>query len=102
MPPVLFLLGMVALLISLARPTLVLAVPRTGADVDARARRLGLDGRHRPAANASGAATTAARQFIETLPDGARVGVVSFSQGASVVAPLSADKQRAEHALDSA
>ena len=45
------------------------------------------------------AATTAAGQFIESLPDGTRVGVVSFSQGASVVAPLSADKQRAENAL---
>jgi Ca-activated chloride channel family protein len=33
------------------------------------------------------------------LPDGARVGVVSFSQGASVVAPLSSDKTRADNAL---
>jgi Ca-activated chloride channel family protein len=98
-PPLLFLLGMAALLISLARPTLVLAVPRTGADV-----MLVLD--VSGSMNATdlqptrlGAATTAARQFIESLPDGARVGVVSFSQGASVVAPLSADRQRAENAL---
>jgi Ca-activated chloride channel family protein len=98
-PPLLFLLGMAALLISLARPTLVLAVPRTGADV-----MLVLD--VSGSMNATdlqptrlGAATSAARQFIDSLPDGARVGVVSFSQGASVVAPLSADKQRAENAL---
>ena len=46
-----------------------------------------------------GAATSAARQFIDGLPDGTRVGVVSFSQGASVVAPLSSDKTRADTAL---
>ena len=66
----------------------------------ARARRLGLDGCHRLAANASaGAATTAARQFIESLPDGTRVGVVSFSQGASVVAPLSSRQAASRSAL---
>jgi Ca-activated chloride channel homolog len=98
-PPVLFLLGMAALLLGLARPTLVLAVPRTGADV-----MLVLDVSGSMAATdlqptRLQAATSAARQFIDSLPDGARVGVVSFSQGASVVAPLSADKQRAEIAL---
>jgi Ca-activated chloride channel family protein len=98
-PPALFLLGMVALLVSLARPTMVLAVPRTGADVV-----LVLDVSGSMAATdlqptRLGAATGAAKQFIDSLPDGARVGVVSFSQGASVVAPLSSDKSRAENAL---
>jgi Ca-activated chloride channel family protein len=78
---------------------MVLAVPRTGADV-----MLVLDVSGSMAATdlqptRLGAATDAAKQFIDSLPDGARVGVVSFSQGASVVAPLSSDKSRAENAL---
>ncbi|MBV9576970.1 MAG: VWA domain-containing protein [Chloroflexi bacterium] len=98
-PPVLFLLGMAALLVSLARPTMVLAVPRTGSNV-----MLVLDVSGSMAATdiqptRLGAATAAATQFIDSLPDGTRVGVVSFSQGASVVAPLSSDKTRAETAL---
>jgi Ca-activated chloride channel family protein len=98
-PPALFLLGVAALLVSLARPTMVLAVPRAGADV-----MLVLDVSGSMAATdlqptRLGAATGAARQFIDGLPEGTRVGVVSFSQGASVVAPLSPDKARAETAL---
>jgi Ca-activated chloride channel homolog len=99
-PPVLFLLGMTALLISLARPSLVLAVPRAESDIV-----LVLDVSGSMAAadlqpTRLGAATSAARSLIEDLPDGANVGVVSFSQRASVVAPLSSDKIRAERALD--
>jgi Ca-activated chloride channel family protein len=98
-PAALFLLGLAALLVSLARPMMVLAVPRSGADV-----MLVLDVSGSMAATdlqptRLGAATTAARQFIDGLPDGTRVGVVSFSQGANVVAPLSTDKSRADAAL---
>jgi Ca-activated chloride channel family protein len=101
LPPVLFLIGLAALLLSLARPTMVLAVPRSGADV-----MLVIDVSGSMAASdlqptRLGAATSAARQFIESLPDGAQVGVVSFSQGASVVAPLTSDRLRAEDALAS-
>ncbi|HEY2592398.1 MAG TPA: VWA domain-containing protein, partial [Chloroflexota bacterium] len=98
-PAALFLLGLTALLVSLARPTMVLAVPRPGADV-----MLVIDVSGSMAATdlqptRLGAATNAAKQFIDGLPDGSRVGVVSFSQGANVVAPLSSDKTRAETAL---
>jgi Ca-activated chloride channel family protein len=98
-PAVLFLIGLAALLVSLARPTLVLAVPRSGADV-----MLVIDVSGSMAATdlqptRLAAATNAARQFIDSLPDGAQVGVVSFSQGASVVAPLSEDRGRADDAL---
>ncbi len=98
-PAALFLLGLAALLVSLARPTMVLAVPRSDANV-----MLVLDVSGSMAATdlqptRLGAATSAARQFIDGLPDGTRVGVVSFSQGANVVAPLSSDKTRADNAL---
>jgi Ca-activated chloride channel homolog len=46
-----------------------------------------------------GAATQAANQLIADLPPGAQVGVVSFSQSASVVAPLSSDPTAAQHTL---
>jgi Ca-activated chloride channel family protein len=98
-PAALFLIGLAALLLSLARPTMVMAVPRSGADV-----MLVIDVSGSMAASdlqptRLGAASNAARQFIDALPDGTQVGVVSFSQGASVVAPLSDDRVRAEDAL---
>ena len=46
------------------------------------------------------AAKAAARAFIaETLP-GTKIGIISFSGSASVVAPLSADRDRVSQALD--
>jgi Ca-activated chloride channel family protein len=99
-PAALFFLGLTALLVSLARPSLVLAVPQDQSSVmlvidvsgsmeasDLKPTRLG-------------AATQAAKQLISDLPPGAQVGVVSFSQTASVVAPLSADPNVAGRALD--
>ena len=99
-PPVLFLLGMLALLFSLARPTLVLAVPRASTDVMLVLDVSGSMGATDLQPTRLDAATSAARTFLDSLPEGARVGVVSFSQGANVVAPLSSDKTQAENALN--
>jgi Ca-activated chloride channel family protein len=100
LPPVFFMLGLTALLVSLARPSMVLAVPRTETDVvlvlDTSGSMVAAD--LQP--NRLAAATSAAKQLIATLPADARVGVVSFSQGASVVSPLTSDRDRAERALD--
>jgi Ca-activated chloride channel family protein len=99
-PAGLFLLGLAALLVSLARPSLVLAVPRDEASV-----MLVLD--VSGSMNATdlqptrlGAAKQAAKSLIARLPKGAQVGVVSFSQTASVNAPLSNDPAAALRALD--
>jgi Ca-activated chloride channel homolog len=99
-PAALFLLGLAALLFGLARPSLVLAVPRDEASV-----MLVLDVSGSMAATdlqptRLGAATQAAKSLIAALPQGAQVGVVGFSQGASVVAPLSSDPRAASSALD--
>jgi Ca-activated chloride channel family protein len=99
-PPVLFLLGMTALLVSLARPSLVLAVPRTDTDVVLVIDTSGSMAATDLSPTRLGAATSAAQSLIDALPDGARVGVVSFSQTASVVAPLTSDKTQADNALD--
>lgn len=100
LPAGLFLLGLAALLVSLARPSMVLAVPRDEASVmlvldvsgsmdatDLQPTRLG-------------AAKQAAKSLIADLPKGAQVGVVSFSQTASLNAPLSNDPAAALQALD--
>ncbi len=99
-PAALFLLGLAALLFSLARPSLVLAVPQDQSSV-----MLVIDVSGSMAASdlkptRLGAATQAAKQLIADLPQGAQVGVVSFSQTASVVAPLSSDPSAASRALD--
>jgi Ca-activated chloride channel family protein len=98
-PPALFLLGLAALLVSLARPSLVLAVPRSDASI-----MLVLDVSGSMAASdlqpsRMTAATRAAHGLIEKLPDSAQVGVVSFNQSSSVVAPLSSDASAADRAL---
>lgn len=93
LPPLFFLLGLAALLVSLARPSAVIAVPRDQASVmlvldvsgsmsadDLRPDRLV-------------AARQAARAFVEALPDDAQVGLVSFSNAASVRAPLGRDHE---------
>ena len=47
-----------------------------------------------------GTAQQAAKQFVSSLPAGAQVGVISFSDTASVSAALSADPNVAQQALD--
>jgi Ca-activated chloride channel homolog len=46
------------------------------------------------------AAKAAAAAFIDALPAGIRAGVISFSSGAAVVAPLSPDHSAVKSALD--
>jgi Ca-activated chloride channel family protein len=99
-PAALFFLGLAVLLFSLARPSLVLAVPEDQSSV-----MLVIDVSGSMAATdlkptRLGAASQAAKQLIGDLPQGTQVGVVSFSQTASVVAPLSSDPNTATRALD--
>lgn len=48
----------------------------------------------------SAAAAAAVRTFIAGVPDGTRLGIVAFSSGAGVVAPLSTDKDALRAAVD--
>jgi Ca-activated chloride channel homolog len=91
LPPLLFLLGLGALLVSLARPSAVIAVPR-----DESAIMLVLDVSGSMAAtdlqpSRIEAARRSAQTFVEQLPANARVGLVSFSNRAQIVAPLTRD-----------
>ena len=100
LPPVLFLFGMAALLVSLARPSLVLAVPRDQASVMLVLDVSGSMDAHDLQPTRLGAARQAAKKLIDGLPSGAQVGVVAFSDRVSLSAPLSGDTHRAQQALD--
>ncbi len=100
LPSAFFLLGLAALLVSLARPSMVLAVPRDQASV-----MLVLDVSGSMAASdvqptRLGAAQHAAGNLVASLPSGAQVGVVAFSDRAFVADPLSSDVTAAQRTLD--
>jgi Ca-activated chloride channel family protein len=83
-PPALFLLGLAALLISLARPVAVVAVPREQTTImlvkDVSGSMQATD----QAPNRMAAARTAAHAIVDALPDNMVVGLVSFSHRASL------------------
>ena len=85
LPPVLYLAAIAALAIGLARPSLVLAVPREEAtimltmDVSRSMRATDVD------PNRLVAAQQAATDFVDRLPEQFRVGLVAFSTDARLV-----------------
>jgi Ca-activated chloride channel family protein len=99
-PPLLFGLGLAALLFSLARPTAVIAVPR-----DQTAVMLVMDVSGSMAAddldpNRMEAAKSAARAFVNALPRGVQVGLVSFNNTARLSTPLTPEREEVEQAID--
>uniref|UniRef100_A0A831TAW0 VWA domain-containing protein n=1 Tax=Thermorudis peleae TaxID=1382356 RepID=A0A831TAW0_9BACT len=98
-PPLLFLLGLTALLLSLARPTAVIALPQDQAhvvivlDVSGSMRADDL----RP--NRLAAAIQATEALLESLPGQAQVGVVTFNSDGSVLVPLTRDRGAVREAL---
>jgi Ca-activated chloride channel family protein len=91
-PPLLFLLGIGALLFSLARPSAVIAIPREQADVvlvvDTSGSMTATD--LKPSRIV--AARQAAERFVQALPPNTRVGVVEFSSRARLASPLTRDR----------
>jgi Ca-activated chloride channel homolog len=78
-PPALYLAAIAALLVSLGRPTLVMATPREDAAVILAMDVSGSMAATDVAPDRLEAAKAAARSFLEQLPEGIRVGVVSFA-----------------------
>jgi Ca-activated chloride channel family protein len=100
-PSAFYLLGLAALLICLARPMAVVAVPK-----DQTAVILVMDVSGSMAANdlkpnRMVAAKEAAKAFVDKLPSQLQVGLVSFSTGAGVNAPLTSDRAQVKRAIDS-
>jgi Ca-activated chloride channel homolog len=91
-PPLFFLLGIGALLFSLARPSAVIAVPRDQADVilvvDTSGSMTATD--LKPSRMV--AARLAAEKFVQALPPNTRVGLVEFSTRARLATPLTRDR----------
>ena len=98
-PAVLTLLALSALVVGMARPQVAVAVPREEATVI-----LAMDSSGSMTAtdvqpDRMTAAREAASSFVDGLPNGFRVGVVSFSNEADVVVPPTADHDEALRGL---
>jgi Ca-activated chloride channel family protein len=101
LPPVLYLAAIAALAIGLARPSLVLAVPREEAtimltmDVSRSMRATDVD------PNRLVAAQQAATDFVDQLPEQFRVGLVAFSTDARLLVQPTTDRAEIHEALAS-
>jgi len=98
-PPALTLLALAALVVGVARPEIARAVPREEATVILTMDRSGSMTATDVQPNRMAAAREAASSFAEGLPDGFKVGVVSFSDKADVVVPPTDDRDAAVRAL---
>lgn len=101
LPPALTLLALSMLVVGVARPEIAVAVPREEATVI-----LAMDSSGSMTAtdvqpDRMTVAREAASSFVDGLPDGFRVGVVSFSNEADVVVPPTADRDEALRGLES-
>ena len=101
LPPVVYLGAIAALLIGLARPTMVVPVPREDAtvilamDVSGSMRATDVSPTRLDAARA------AALTFIDQLPNEVRVGIVSFATDPITLVQPTADRAQLRAALDS-
>jgi Ca-activated chloride channel family protein len=98
-PPALTLLALAALVVGVARPEVAEAVPRQEATVILAMDRSGSMTATDVSPDRMTAAREAAASFAEGLPDGFKVGVVSFSDKADVNLPPTADRDAAVRAL---
>ena len=101
LPPVLYLGAIAALLIGLARPTMIVPVPREDAtviltmDVSGSMRATDVSPTRLDAARAS------ALSFIDQLPEKVRVGIVSFASEPTTLVSPTTDRAQLKAALDS-
>jgi len=100
LPTTLFLLGLAGLVLAAAHPVLNLEVARGRANVMLA---IDVSGSMQAAdvqPSRLEAARAAARTLISQLPPSAKVGLVSFSARANLVAPLTTDRSAVESALN--
>jgi Ca-activated chloride channel homolog len=100
-PPALFVLAMVLLLTATARPTTVVLAPMEGRVVILAIDVSGSMGADDVKPNRLDAAKAAAREFLDSLPVSARVGVVAFSDHAVLVQPPVAEREEVSAAIES-
>lgn len=99
-PAALFALALAAVMIALARPVAPMPVPATKntvvLSIDVSRSMLADD----LSPNRMEAAKQAAHEFVEFLPKGLKVGVVTFSSYATLIVPPTADRTRVLEAID--
>jgi len=99
-PPVLYLVAITALVIGLARPSMVMAVPRNEATIiltiDVSGSMQATDVQPTRLA----AAQKAASDFVDQLPSAFRVGLVVFSTEARIELPPTTDHAQVHTAID--
>ena len=99
-PPAIYLAAVAALVLGLARPTMVVAVPREDATVVLAIDISGSMKATDVAPTRLDAAREAAQSFIDQLPENIRVGIVAFaSRPVTLVAPTT-DRGELDTALD--
>ena len=101
LPPALALLALTALVVAVARPSATIAVPRERATVILTMDTSGSMTATDVAPTRLDAARSAADRFLEQLPEKFRVGVVSFSSQAQVLAPPTDDRALVRQTLTS-
>ena len=99
-PPVVYLAAVAALVLGLARPSMVVAVPREDATVILAIDVSGSMQATDVAPSRLDAAREAAADFVEQLPDGIRVGIVAFASRAVTLVQPTADRAAVATALD--
>jgi Ca-activated chloride channel family protein len=100
LPPVLFLIGLVALIAAVARPQAVVMLPSLHKDVILAIDTSGSMRATDVKPNRLGAAQSAARAFIERQPAHSRIGLVAFAGSASVVQSLTDSREDLLQAID--
>ncbi len=100
LPPVLFFMALAAALLALTRPEVTVAAHREKASVILTIDSSGSMFAKDVPPTRLAAAQEAVRRFLDKLPARYRVGVVTFSSEAQVVAPLTLDRQVVRDAVD--
>ena len=100
LPPALFLLALVAVLLAVARPTAIVTLPSDARtvllvmDVSLSMRATDVD------PNRMVAAQAAAKQFVRDLPSDIRAGIVTFAGTALLVQPPTKNREELVEAID--
>ncbi|GCF09657.1 VWA domain-containing protein [Dictyobacter arantiisoli] len=100
-PAIIFGCALAILILSLARPTAILAVPQERANVMLVFDVSGSMGSQDMHPSRIMAARQAAHTFINALPGNVQIGVVSFNNVASLRTPLTLDRGLVQRAIDS-
>jgi len=100
LPPLLAVLALATMAVALARPALRTPLPKEAATIMLVIDVSGSMNQSDMFPSRLAAAKRASRRFVETLPSGFQVGVVQFSDSASLVLPITDDHSEVHAAIE--